>query len=194
MLFQVRALSLALLMFLALSGSAHADLAHDLSVHLSMYCPFDLNICAVYPYVGQPGDPASGHADFGAINEPWSFSFVTGNPLSWKCDRFCDNYNAAFGVGGSFNMDGPFGLTFAGKITSGTAWQNFDDDWGVDLSFWGEWSNGLLANGDFLDLVTGMNGPYASLDVYTHPIPEPASLALLGTGALMVAWRARRHN
>jgi hypothetical protein len=169
---------------------AHADLAQDLTVHLSMNCPFDLNICSVNPYDQYPGNPASGHVNFIAINLPWSYDFVTGYPVSWMCDRFCDNYNATFGEGGTFNMGGPMSLTFIGEVTSGRAWQNSNEDWGVDLSFSGKWSNGMSAHGEILDLFTGMNGPYASLDVYT--VPEPATLALLGTGALVLAWRAQR--
>jgi len=169
---------------------AHADLTQELSVHLSMYCPLNLSICSVDPYQQYPGNPASGLANFSAINQPWSFTFLTGYPSFWTCDRLCNNYNATFGVGGAFEMDGPAGLTLAGEITSGTSWQNVDNGWGASLSFSGKWSNGMSAYGDFMDLVTAMNGPYASLDVYT--VPEPASLALVGAGTL-VLWRLRRR-
>ena len=187
----VRGLCLSLLLPVLLAGMAHADLTQDLTVHLSMYCPLDLNICSVNPYDQYPGNPASGHANFNGINKPWSFGFVTGYPLSWNCDAHCNNYNATFGEGGTFNMDGPYSLTLTGQITSGTAWQNLDNSWGAELSFTGRWSNGLSAHGEILDQVTGMNGPYASLDVYT--VPEPASLALMGAGILVI-WGVRRRN
>ena len=161
-------------------------------VHLSMFCPPNFNICQVTPYEGMPGAPAAGHVNFGAIDQPWSFSFETADPLDWKCDWRCENYSANFGVGGTFMMDGPDGLTFLGEITSGTAWQNLDITWGASLSFSGEWSNGLSAYGNLLDSFTEQNGSYASLDVYTAP--EPASLALVGGGILAVWGLRRRHS
>jgi len=188
---QVRGLSLYLLLVIVLAGMAHADAPQDLTVHLSMYCPLDLKICSVDPYEQYPGNPAAGHADFSPIDQPWNFTFVTGYPLFWKCYGSCNNYSATFGIGGTFTMDGPRGLTFAGQITSGTAWQNLDLSWGASLSFSGKWSNGLYGYGDLLDQFTDQFGPYASLDVDT--VPEPASLALLGAGVLMI-WGMRRRR
>ena len=182
-----RALRLFFALLVAFSGMAHADVAPDPTLHLYMYCPFNLNICQVSPYEQHPGNPASGHADFGAINLPWSFTFVTGEPLSWSCDQRCNNYHATFGVGGTFTVEGPQGLNFNGSITGGTAWQNLDLSWGADLFFSGEWNDGPSGYGEILDLVTDQYGPYASLDLYT--VPEPAILALLGTGAI-IAWGA----
>jgi hypothetical protein len=137
-----------------------------------------------------PGSPAGGSANFNSIDQPWSFSFQTASPAHWQCDSHCEDYYATFTAGGTFLMNGPDGLTFSGLITSGQAWQNVDLTWGADLSFSGQWSNGLSAHGDLADLVTAWNGPYASLDVYT--VPEPASLALLGGGILAV-WGARKR-
>ena len=186
---RVRGLSLAFLLVLVLTGFASADVPQDLSVHLYEYCPLDLNICNVTPYQGTPGNPAAGHVDFGPIDQSWSFRFLTANPLTWSCDRHCNNYNAAFGMGGVFTMDGPQGLTLTGQITSGSAWQNLDLSWGASLNFTGQWSNGMQAYGDILDMVTDQNGPYASLDVYS--VPEPTGLTMLGTGALILGrwWR-----
>ena len=189
MLFKVRGFSVALLLLLILAGVAHADLTQELTVHLSENCPFNLNVCQVSPYQQYPGNPAAGLASFGPIDQPWNFNFSTAYPLSWSCDVDCNNYNADFGIGGTFTMGGPLGLNFAGLITSGTAWQNLDLSWGASLSFSGMWSNGMTAHGDILDIVTDQNGPYAALDVYT--VPEPASLGLLGAG-IFIAWRATR--
>lgn len=189
---QIRVLGLApvVLSLLALPAIAMADTAQDLTVHLSMSCPYNINICDVLPYEGSPGNPAAGSANFNSIDMPWTFDFVTADPISWNCDRHCNNYSADFAVGGTFLMHGPDGLTFTGEITSGNAWKNLDLTYGTKLSFSGEWSNGLTAYGNFLDQVTGWNGPYASLDVYTTP--EPASLALVGGGMLAV-WGARKR-
>jgi hypothetical protein len=187
---QVRRLALACLFLLAFAAVSAADDSQDLTVHLAMFCPFNLNVCNVSAYEGVPGNPASGLANFNAINLPWSFSFETGNPVWWQCDRHCEDYNATFGVGGTFLMNGPGGVTFSGEITSGRAWQNIDLSWGAELSFAGQWSNGLTATGSLLDQFTDWNGPYASLDVYT--VPEPTSLALVGGGILAV-WGVRRR-
>ncbi len=181
---QVRRIAVAFLFVLALAAVSGADVTPDLTVHLSMACPYNPSVCAVLPYQGTPGNPSSGSANFNSIDEPWSFSFITADPLSWKCDVHCGDYYADFGLGGMFLMNGPGGLTFTGEITSGTAWQNLDLTYGAQLSFSGQWSNGLTASGNLLDQYTDWNGPYASLDVYTAP--EPASLALLGGGILAV--------
>lgn len=191
---RIRGLAGALLFLLvlcALPGVSMADTSQDLTTHLAMFCPNDVNVCSVSPYLGAPGNAAVGQANFNSIDLPWSFSFQTANPTHWQCDSHCEDYYATFAVGGTFLMNGPDGLTFSGQITSGQAWQNVDLTWGADVSFSGQWSNGLSAYGDLSDLVTDWNGPYASLDVYTTP--EPASLALLGGGTLAV-WRMRRRN
>ena len=180
----------ACLFLLAFAAVSSADESQDLTVHIAMFCPMNLNICNVSPYQNEPGNPAEGLADFNSMGQPWSFSFVTADPVSWYCDTRCEDYKAAFGIGGTFLMNGPGGLTFSGQITSGSAWQNVDVTYGADLTFSGEWSNGLMATGHLLDQVTGWNGPYATLDVYTAP--EPASLALLG-GGILVLWGARKR-
>jgi len=189
---KVRGLALAWVFFLAFTVPSSADVAQQLTVHLSMFCPPTFVVCQVTPYQEVPGTPAAGHVNFGVIDQPWSFNFETGDPLDWKCDWHCEDYNANFGVGGTFMMDGPDGLTFLGEITSGTAWQNLDIASGALLSFSGKWSNGLSAYGNLLDSYTEQNGPYASLDVYTAP--EPASLALMGGGVLAVWGLRRRHS
>lgn len=188
---QVRGLVISFLLLLAFAAVSQAEDISVFNVHLGMSCPNNLNICSVTPYEGKPGNPAAGHVNFNAIDQPWSFSFETADPLNWKCDTKCENYNANFGVGGMFLMNGPDGQTFSGVITSGKAWQNLDLTYGANLSFSGEWSNGFTSTGSFLDQVTDQNGAYASLIVQT--VPEPTSLALLGSG-MMGLWAARKRD
>lgn len=188
---RVRGLALAFLFLLAFASLASANESQDLTVHLSMSCPYDISICQVSPYQGEPGNPASGLANFNSIDLPWSFSFETAYPSSWQCSGdHCSNYSSTFDMGGTFLMQGPGGVTFSGEITSGTAWENLDLSWGAKLSFSGEWSNGLTASGSFVDEYNDWSGPSAKLDVYTTP--EPASLALLGSG-LATMWGARKR-
>ena len=190
---RLRELALAalfLVVLVALPRLSLADQVQDLNVHLSMYCPHDAGACAVSPYIGAPGTPADGLVNFGSMQRPWSFNFMTANPNHWQCDPHCEDYYATFGVGGTFLMDGPDGLTFTGEITSGKSWQNVDSSWGADMSFVGQWSNGLSAYGSFTDTYNGQIGPYASLDVYTAP--EHSSLALLG-GGMLGLWGIRRR-
>ncbi len=183
-------MALAVLFLVAFAGLSLAENISDFDVQLSMYCPNNLSICDVSPYLGSPGNPAAGLANFSPINKAWSYNFLTANPVSWKCDSLCDSYDASFGVGGNFLMNGPDGMTFTGQITSGTAWEHNDLSWGASLSFSGQWSNGYTATGSFIDQVTDEFGPYASLNVDT--VPEPASLTLMG-GGVLAAWRARKR-
>lgn len=162
----------------------------DLTVHLSMDCPpFS---CYVDPFLGGiPGNYAVGSADFSAIGQPWSYNFQTGLPLSWTYDEFTGQYSAQFGVGGSFLMDGPDGLTFVGEVTSGDAWQGQGGvAFGVELSFFGQWSNGLYGYGTITDQYSDEFGPQATLNAGV--VPEPAGLTLLGTGVVGIwGWRRR---
>src|SRR5690348_3707140 len=150
---------LFLVVLVALPQVSLANQAGDLSVHLSMYCPYDANVCSVSPYIGSPGTAADGKVNFNSMQRPWSFNFLSADPNQWQCDPHCENYYATFAVGGTFLMDGPDGLTFTGQITTGKAWQNVDSSWGADMSFTGQWSNGLSAYGSFTDTYNGQIGP-----------------------------------
>lgn len=90
-------------------------------------------------------------------------------------------------------MTGPDNLTFSGQITGGSEYANFEGDYlfGTDLNFTGMWSNNIEASG-FITIGGIVNSvTYATLD--TQTVPEPASLALLGSGIAGACGICRRR-
>lgn len=161
---------------LALAPLASADdIIQILTVDLQM------NDCGSYCY-SDPGNfngsPATAMANFALIDEPWMFNTGTGNALSWVYTGY--SYDATFGYGGSFYMNGPEGLTFTGVVTSGTAFFVFNA-WDVHVTYFGQWSNGLY--GDGIADVLIQNGGVSSLATLKSQIaPEPSSFVLLVSG------------
>jgi hypothetical protein len=151
-----------------------------LNVHLSQVCLG--NACDERFYLNYPGDPADGYSDFNYIQQPWNIEFQTGDPTEWKCygEGYCDGYSAMFGVGGYITIDGPDGLTFSGEITSGKSGYYLDRGGSVSIKYDGYWSNQEYGYGD-LTIGYSEEGPLIAT-FNSYAMPEPTSLALLGSG------------
>lgn len=168
---------------LFLFGSASAALADELSVNIPKSPCTVPATCTLKTDISGPGSPAEGSAVFPLISlaaGPWQFTFITGVPIFWGYS--VDTYFARFGVGGSFQMTAPDKLTFNGEITGGGVSDRFEFS-SADLKFDGFWANNQYASGELgLTFFEGSNNYFASLRVDTTEAPEPANLALLGSG------------
>ena len=184
---RVRSAVLVSLILIASAAMATADIVRDLTVSLSQapcipFCNFGL---------GDQGSPAVGDADFTLNALPWTFSFMTGEALSWS--QTDSSYMAIFGEGGVFNMTGPYGLTFTGVVTSGEAGY-MGDIGGVEVTFSGQWSDGLKGSGDASVFWNpGFQG-YIFQTLDTRAVaPEPTSIALMASGVLGI-WGCRKRS
>jgi hypothetical protein len=127
--------------------------AQGVTTRLQSNCPN--NSCALYigadipspDHSPKPG-PATGSTNFNPVGQPWTFTFQTGNPLTWSLTDNGYWYTATFGEGGSIEITGPEG-TFSGVITSGSSagGEMISPVYMVSASFRGQWSDGKAARG-----------------------------------------------
>lgn len=185
--------NITLFVVVLLIASAGVACADELNINIPHSACTPNVTCTLDPYIQGMGSPAEGSAIFPLISlaaGPWQFNFMTGDPLSWS--YYADNYSALFGVGGSFQMTAPDKLTFSGQITGGKVNDRFEYT-SADLTFDGLWANNQYASGELvITFLSGANNYFTSLEVNTTEVPEPASLALLGSGISGV-WAARKR-
>ena len=168
----IRIIASLIVAMVALAGLASADIVHDLTVDLSYNNCGNVGCGLDY---GANGSPASGSADFNPQGHPFSFDFQTGFADSWSD---VNNFYEADFSSGTFDMNGPYGLTFTGTITSGSV-QSSQQFHVASVTFSGQWSNGLVGYGS-ADVQSVLGTKFA--DLHTTAVPEPGSLALLGMG------------
>lgn len=166
---------LALLLMLV-SCSVVSAVASNLEVHLDTICAPPYGSCSYQS--GIPDNPVSGDAAF--LGTPWSYHFLSEKPISY--DYQGTYYSATFGSGGLFQMTGPDNLTFTGEIVSGSEFASFigDTSLTIDLMYNGVWSNSVQGYGEIQVKSLENFFDHAYLDAYV--VPEPTSLALLGSG------------
>jgi hypothetical protein len=194
---KTRFLLLSLVAF-ALAPIAAADIIHDLTADIVCYpCTYHSTFSTISPHFGAM--PAMGSANYTFLGQPWIFSFHTATPISYV-DSGPFTFTLQFGQGGTFNMTGPHGLTFAGVVESGNS-VNFGLGLErITIAFSGQWSNGWQAVGSvFQRYNVGWPGiPVGEWsELHTHPTsgpvsstPEPGCVVLLGS-AVLTAWRYR---
>jgi hypothetical protein len=176
-----------------LTSLASADIYQDLTVNLNYNDCSSAGAC--YVSAGSSGSPAYGGANFTSMPPtypPWTYNLATGPAYQWGHDIGGDYY--ALFNSGTFNMTGPYGLTFNGTISSGSAYV-YGGDAGqkVDVTFSGYWSDGIYATGGAdLFIANGGTNSYASLSTAAQA-PEPSSLALFGSGVLGLGGLLRRR-
>jgi len=152
-------------------------------------------VCTVFSGGDFPPNPqpATGSADFQPAGMPWTFSFTTGNPLTWDWSDGNENYYATYGVGGSFSMTGPDG-TFAGVVTSGFSLEYSNTEVEAYVTYTGAWSDGKHASGSAEVLYEDDLSSIETATLVMTTTPEPGSLVLFGSGVVGIAGLIRRKT
>ncbi len=158
----------------ALASLASADIYSDLTVNLGITDCINPGTCDLN--TGFLGSPALGQANFSGLpgNPPWSYNFQTGPAYQWSNVPFGNTTYYALFNSGTFNMNGPYGLTFSGTVTSAEAW-NYAQSNGlqVDVTFSGYWSDGIYATGTADVSSFFGRGPITNRKPLLIPQPRP---------------------
>ena len=159
---------------------------------ISVTCSGDFLNCAnVLP--GGSG-PSEGYGDFTSAGYQVIFDAETGNPLTWY--QFSGEYDATFGYGGTFTLQGPDG-TFNGVITSGSVHEDDSlEEAEITFTFDGHWSDDgkyYAGSGDAYYRYGDVEQPYAGADVTMSTTPEPGSLYLMLSGVLGIGFAKRNR-
>ena len=153
--------------------------------------------------------PAVGTWQAPLLGPSYSLAFTTAAPVSSNVTSFLNsvtNFNAFvslqsdYGAGGTLQITGPGGFTFSGTFTGGTysLGGDYTDPAGLfqgealDMNFTGLSNDGRQWIGNLDIQETLDNG--SEDGGFTMQTPEPASMALLGGGALLIWLRKTKHR
>lgn len=151
-----------------------------------MDCSMFSTMCAFE--TGGLGSPEHGLANFTPVAPGWSAAFDSGPAIAWGV--IVGNYQAVFGMGGSFAIAAPGGMQLSGMLTSGVAF-SFPGGYAEAVAwFQGYWNSGSYADGVMVWNNFDTGAP-VTLDVTTYT-PEPGSFLLFGSALPALAGMLRR--
>ena len=155
----------------------------------------NLNGTASDDFLNGPNDDATQGGTY--LGGGWTSFCSSESGASISC---ADAYNFAFtggngGTSGTFSFDGLLGKTYAIGVKDGSApfWAVFllsNSDTTNPVSYSGTWS---ILNGGLSHFVIYDKGVATNVQPET-PVPEPASLLLLGSGLALAGQRFRRRR